>query len=90
MEVPLLSIEEVEQETKQETKFENTIRDKMIEFLKGNGYIHMPTTEEEFEDETTDFFTKGEQLIQITINDSIPEEIINQMVGEDIGGDSTK
>ncbi len=76
MDIPLLNKEDVEKEG--ETIVES-IRDEIIEFLKDKGYKYAPA-EEESEDETNDFFTKEGQLIQVIINNEIPEEVLNRMM----------
>lgn len=76
MDIPLLNKEDVEQEG---TDIGESIRDEIIEFLKRKGYKYAPS-EEEFEDETNDFFTKEGQLIQVIINDEIPDEVLEYMM----------
>lgn len=75
MDIPLLSKEEVEKENGSDLI---DIRDQLIEFLQSKGYKYVPT-EEEFEEETTDLFIKEDQLIDITITDNIPKEVLEQM-----------
>jgi len=75
MDIPLLSIEDVEKEGKD---IEIPIRKDIIEFLKSKGYIYTPSGNG-FEGETNDFFTKDDQFVQVIINDEIPEEILDQI-----------
>ena len=77
MDIPLLSIEEVEKEGE---GIEVPIRDEIIEFLKSKGYRHECAEDET--DEIHDFFIKDEQLVQVIINDEIPKEILEQISEE--------
>lgn len=79
MDIPLLSIEDVEKEGKD---IDIYIRKDIIEFLKTKGYGHM-SSGNILEGETNDFFTKGDQFIQVIISDEIPEEILDQMTNEE-------
>ncbi len=76
MNIPLLNKEDVEKEGED---IGEPIRDEIIEILKCKGYTYAPA-EEEFEDETIDFFTKEGQLIQVIINEEIPEEVLEYMM----------
>lgn len=81
MDIPLLSKEEIE---KEDIEDENKdIRDQLIEFLKDRGYKHLPA-DQTLGDETADFFIKDEQLIEVIINDEIPEDVLEQMAEADI------
>ncbi len=73
MDIPLLSIEDVEKEGKD---IEVPIRKDIIEFLKNKGYVYTPSGNG-LEGETNDFFTKDNQFVQVIINDEIPEEILD-------------
>jgi len=77
MDIPLLSKEDIE---KEDTNGEDKdIREQIIEFLKSKGYRHVPSGQA-FSDETSDFFIKDEQSIEIIISDEIPEsEILGEM-----------
>jgi hypothetical protein len=82
MDIPLLNKEDIEKEG---GDIGISIRDELIEFLKGKGYRYECAEDESAEDETDeihDFFIKDDQLVQIIINDEIPKEILEQIVEE--------
>lgn len=76
MDIPLLSKEEIEKEDIGDE--DEDIRCQIIKFLKSKGYRYLPGSQV-FGDETSDFFTKDDQLIEVIISDEIPEEILEQM-----------
>lgn len=77
MDIPLLNIEDVEKEGED---MEISIRNDIIEFLENKGYKYTPAEKES--DETHDFFIKDNQLIQVIINDEMPEEVLEQIAKE--------
>ena len=77
MDIPLLNREDVEKEGED---IEVSIRDDIIEFLKNKGYRYECAEDEN--DDIHDFFIKGDQLIQVIINDEIPKEILEQIAEE--------
>ena len=84
MDIPLLNKEDVEKEGEDL----EPIRDGIVEFLKCKGYRYAPS-EDDFGDESNDFFTKGDQMIQVIINNEIPEEILDQIAKEEIEKSTT-
>lgn len=77
MDIPLLNKEDVEKEGED---IEVSIRDEVIGFLKSKGYRY--ECAEDDTDEIHDFFVKGDQLIQVVINDEMPKEILEQIAEE--------
>lgn len=78
MDIPLLSIEDVEKEGK---VIGVSIRDWIIELLESKGYkhVHSGYSGDGFEGETKYFFIKDDQFVQVIINNKIPEEILGRM-----------
>lgn len=75
MSIPLYNKEDViEKKDTEIIEEEKDIREQIIEFLKSKGYKH-----QEFIDDESDIFTNGEQLIQVVINEEIPDEILTQI-----------
>lgn len=55
------------------------IREKIIEFIKSQGYIHSPG-EKEVDYETTDLFGKDGTLVEVIITDGIDTDVLGQMI----------
>lgn len=92
MNIPLLDKKDVETEEEHveieecveiEEPVDKYIRDEIIVYLKSKGWKYLPA-DDESEDETNDFFTKDGKLVQVTINDDIPKEVIERMGIESI------
>lgn len=57
----------------------NDIREKIIEFIKNQGYLYTEG-DQEFDDETNDIFGKGDTLIEITITTGVDNEVMKQIM----------
>ena len=55
------------------------IRTKIIEFVKGQGYLHTPG-EKEFDDESSDLFAKDDVLVEIAVTNGVDREVIGQLM----------
>lgn len=55
------------------------IREKIIEFIKSQGYVHAPGGKE-VDYETTDLFGKDGVLVEVAITDGIDAEVLRQMI----------
>lgn len=83
MDIPILNKEDVENQETEKSAGEENIRDQMIEFMKSKGYKHSPAEDgsgDNPENETSDFFTKGTNLIEVIITGGIDEEVLEQMI----------
>ena len=81
MDIPLLNKEDVEKEGED---IGVSIRDEILEFLESKGYRHA-TSEDDFGDETNDFFTKDGQMVQVIVSNEIPDEILDLIDKEESG-----
>ena len=79
MNIPLLNKEDVEKEGED---IEISTRDEIIAFLKSKGFRYSPS-EEDFGEETNDFFIKDDQMVQVIIGNEIPDEILALIVQEE-------
>lgn len=83
MDIPILNKEDVENQETEKSVGEENIRDQMIEFMKSKGYKHSPAEEgpkDLIENETSDFFAKGTNLIEVIITGDLDEEVLEQMI----------
>jgi hypothetical protein len=55
------------------------IREKIIEFLKSQGYLYTEG-DQEFDDETNDIFGKDGTLIEMTITTGIDSKVMDQIM----------
>lgn len=60
---------------------EKDIREKIIDFIKSQGYLYTPC-EQEFDDETNDIFAMDDVLIEIAITSGVDQDVIKQIMEE--------
>ena len=70
---------ELEERSKNNGGRVKSIREKIIDFIKSQGYSHTKK-KEEFDDETNDLFAKDDILVDIVIVTGLDNEIIEQMM----------
>lgn len=70
---------ELEERLKNNGGSKKDIREKIIDFIKSQGYSYAQGRQE-FDDETSDLFAKGDILIEVAITIGIDNEVIKQMM----------
>ncbi len=70
---------ELEERSKNNGGSKKNIREKIIDFMKSQGYSYAQGRQE-FDDETSDLFGKGDILIEVAITIDIDNEVVKQMI----------
>lgn len=72
-------IYELQERSKNNGGNKKDIRDKIIDFIKSQGYSHTQG-KQEFDDEINDLFANGDTLIEVVITTGIDNEVIKQII----------